>query len=136
MIEKTRLKDIGNVAVSIILLITYYFYFGKDSIERYLEKRIIITEHEEKHVTIPPPGTHLTKSCYTINLNLLQQLWLFHKISKHVTRDGSNIICIARVRESSLLNALKELPTMKLTYLQKQTNPSMLILFMLIYRGL
>ena len=64
MIEKTRLKDIGNVAVSIILLITYYFYFGKDSFQRYLEKRIIITEHEEKHVTIPPPGKHLTKSCY------------------------------------------------------------------------
>ena len=56
MVEKTRLKDIGNIAVSIILLITYYFYFGKDSFQRYLEKRIIITEHEEKHVTIPPPG--------------------------------------------------------------------------------
>ena len=58
MVEKTRLKDIGYIAVSIILLITYFLYFGKDSIERYLEKRVIITEHEEKHVTIPPPGKH------------------------------------------------------------------------------
>ena len=37
--EKTRLKDIGYIAVSIILLITYFLYFGKDSIERYLLKR-------------------------------------------------------------------------------------------------
>ena len=64
MVEKTRLKDIGYIAVSIILLITYFLYFGKDSIERYLEKRVIITEHEEKHVTIPPPGKHLMKRCY------------------------------------------------------------------------
>ena len=29
MVEKTRLKAIGNIAVSIILLITYYYYFGQ-----------------------------------------------------------------------------------------------------------
>ena len=61
MVEKTRFKNIGNIAVSIILLITYYFFFGKDSIHRYLEKKVIITEHEEKHVTIPTPGKHLMK---------------------------------------------------------------------------
>ena len=64
MVEKTRLKKFGNIAVSIILLITYYFYFGKDSIHRYIEKKVVITEHEEKHVTIPTPGKHLMKRCY------------------------------------------------------------------------
>ena len=90
MIEKTRLKDIGNVAVSIILLITYYFYFGTDSIQRYLEKRIIITEHEEKHMTIPPPGKHLMKSCYN------KSIWKQY----HMYCNGSGVKftkCIERI---------------------------------------
>ena len=132
MVEKTRLKDIGYIAVSIILLITYFLYFGKDSIERYLEKRVIITEHEEKHVTIPPPGKQVISRCSN-KPALFQQSWFSHKIPKNMTRDGNNITCIARGLVTSLLNALKELPTMKLTYsIKKQTFPSILILFMLI----
>ena len=72
MVEKTGLRVIGSIAGSIILLITYYKYFGHDSISKYLERRIIITEYEEKHALIPPPG-NLSVVGVTVNLFMLQQ---------------------------------------------------------------
>ena len=67
MVEKTGFRVIGSIAGSLILLITYHNYFGHDSISKYLEKRIILTEYEEKHALIPPPG-NLSVVGVSINL--------------------------------------------------------------------
>ena len=71
MVEKTGLRVIGSLAGSLLLLIIYYNYFGHDSISRYLEKRVIITEYEEKHALIPPPGNLSSVEGVTINLFML-----------------------------------------------------------------
>ena len=71
MVEKTGLRVIGSIVGFIILLITYYNHFGHDSISRYLEKRVIITEYEEKYALIPPPGNLSSVVGVTINLFML-----------------------------------------------------------------
>ena len=57
MMNKIAVRNVANIAVSMILFIMYVSMFGQNSIERFLEKKIIITEHEEKPSSMPPPGT-------------------------------------------------------------------------------
>ena len=52
-------RNIATIVVSITLLLTYSYFFGQKSIQRYLEGKIIITEHEEKFLVIPTPGKEL-----------------------------------------------------------------------------
>ena len=54
--NKIAVRNAANIAVSMILFIMYVSMFGQNSIERFLEKKIIITEHEEKPSSMPPPG--------------------------------------------------------------------------------
>ena len=56
MVDSIVTRNIATTVVSIILLLTYSYFFGQKSIQRYLEGKIIITEHEEKPLSIPPPG--------------------------------------------------------------------------------
>ena len=56
MVDRIVTRNIATIVVSIILLLTYSYFFGQKSIQRYLEGKIIITEHEEKSLSIPPPG--------------------------------------------------------------------------------
>ena len=53
MVEKNLIKNAVNTTVSLILFVTYVCFFGQQSIERYLEGKIIITEHEETRSTRP-----------------------------------------------------------------------------------
>ena len=55
MTMTNKLKS--NVVINIILIIIYVYFFGQHSLKRFLDKSVIITEHEEKQDTIDPPGT-------------------------------------------------------------------------------
>ena len=57
MVNKIAVRNVANISVSLILFIMYVSMFGQKSIEQFLEKKIIITEHEEKASSMPPPGT-------------------------------------------------------------------------------
>ena len=46
----------SNVVINIILIIIYVYFFGQHSVKRFLDKSVIITEHEEKQQLIDPPG--------------------------------------------------------------------------------
>ena len=56
MVDSIVTRNIATTVISIILLLTYSYFFGQKSIQRYLERKILITEHEEKPLSIPPPG--------------------------------------------------------------------------------
>ena len=49
-------KIVSNIIVSLALLIIYVYFFGQNSIKRYLEQVVIIVEKEEKDVSVPQPG--------------------------------------------------------------------------------
>ena len=49
-------KIVSNFVVSLALLIIYIYFFGQQSIRRYLASEVIIIEQEEKDVSIPQPG--------------------------------------------------------------------------------
>ena len=59
MADRFFSRNIATLVVSITLLLTYSYFFGQKSIQRYLEGKIIITEHEEKSLAIPQPGKEL-----------------------------------------------------------------------------
>ena len=48
----------ANIVASIVLLITYAHFFGHKFIQKYLHRHVIITEEEEKYVSIPPPSNY------------------------------------------------------------------------------
>ena len=52
-------KVIAKVVINIILFILYIFFFGKYSIQKYLNKGVIIINEEENPEYIPPPGEML-----------------------------------------------------------------------------
>ena len=60
MVYRIVTRNIATIVVSIILLLTYSYFFGQKSIQRYLKGKIIITEHEEKPLSMPPPGKYDT----------------------------------------------------------------------------
>ena len=50
------LKVVFHIAVSIVLVIIYVFAFGDESLRKYREKAVIVTEHEEYIADMPQPG--------------------------------------------------------------------------------
>ena len=54
--EKEKSKLIAKVGINIALFILYIFFFGKYSIQKYLNKGVIIINEEENPEYIPPPG--------------------------------------------------------------------------------
>ena len=57
--EKEKSKLIAKVGINIALFILYIFFFGKYSIQKYLNKGLIIINEEENPEYIPPPGEML-----------------------------------------------------------------------------
>ena len=57
----------SNVEINIILIIIYVYFFGQHSLKRFLDKSVIITEHEEKQESIDPPGTEFLLSIFLLN---------------------------------------------------------------------
>ena len=47
---------VANAAVSFSLLFIYVYFFGQQSIQRYMRRSVIVIEEEEKDVLIPSPG--------------------------------------------------------------------------------
>ena len=56
MVDKVFFKIAANVAVNIVLLIIYAHYFGRQSIQKFLEKDVTIVKNKETPTNIPPPG--------------------------------------------------------------------------------
>ena len=53
-------KLVANIAVNIILLIIYIYFFGQHSLKKYLEHGIVVINYEEKSANqINPPGMHV-----------------------------------------------------------------------------
>ena len=52
------LRVVFHIAVSIVLVIIYVFAFGDESMRKYREKAVIVTEHEEYIADMPQPGHH------------------------------------------------------------------------------
>ena len=53
---KFELKFAVHIAVSVALVTVYYFAFGDESLRKYREKAVIVTEHEEYIADMPQPG--------------------------------------------------------------------------------
>ena len=60
MVDKFCMKVTTNVAVSLVLIILYVYFFGRSSVDRYLKRAVYIIEEEEKYMQIPSPGTTAT----------------------------------------------------------------------------
>ena len=56
---------IGNIVVNIILIILYIVFFGHESIQKYLDDRVITIKREERTSKIPPPSM-----CHHINIEI------------------------------------------------------------------
>ena len=56
MVDKFYIKVTANLAVSLVLIGLYVYFFGYSSVQRYLKMAVHITEEEEKYVQIPSPG--------------------------------------------------------------------------------
>ena len=46
----------GNLIVSIALIIIYAYFFGQPSLQKFVNKGIIIIKKDERTSDIPPPG--------------------------------------------------------------------------------
>ena len=57
-----KTKLVANIVVNIVLLTLYVFFFGKESVDKYLDDGIIIATHEEKMSILKPPG-YLSSEC-------------------------------------------------------------------------
>ena len=55
---KSKTIIVANATVSFLLLFTYAYFFGQQSIQRYMKRSVIIIEEEEKNVLIPSPGNY------------------------------------------------------------------------------
>ena len=58
-----KVKFVANIGVNIFLVICFVYFFGQDSIKRYLDKGVIISEKIEKQGSITPPGDTLKYVC-------------------------------------------------------------------------
>ena len=58
------MKVTTNVAVSLVLIILYVYFFGRSSVDRYLKRAVYIIEEEEKYMQIPSPGTTATVTSF------------------------------------------------------------------------
>ena len=54
-----KVKFVANIGVNIVLVICFVYFFGQDSIKRYLDKGVIISEKIEKQASMTPPGDSL-----------------------------------------------------------------------------
>ena len=48
--------SVDKVVANIVLFIMYAYFFGHQSIKRYIDKAVITTKHSEKPSSIIPPG--------------------------------------------------------------------------------
>lgn len=58
---------VTHVAINIVLISIYVWFFGETSLKKYLNKAVVISTKEESPLSIPPPGELcLTESidCY------------------------------------------------------------------------
>ena len=53
---KTKLKVVTHIAVSMVLVIIYFYFFGSESLRKFRAKAVIVTEYEEYHADMPQPG--------------------------------------------------------------------------------
>ena len=64
-------KLVANVAVNIILLIIYIYFFGQHSLRKYLEHGIVVINYEEKSENlISPPGMYVLYSSYQLKTQM------------------------------------------------------------------
>ena len=66
---RSKTVVVANTTVSFLLLFTYAYFFGQQSIQRYLKRSVILIEEEEKNVLIPSPGNF--SSSVSLNLKIL-----------------------------------------------------------------
>ena len=64
-------KVVLNVAVSIVLVAVYIYFFGQHSVQKFLNKSVIITENEENQDAISPPGIDDTICIYIIYFSFI-----------------------------------------------------------------
>ena len=53
------MKAWAYVAVNVILVVIYAWYFGQHSILKYADKGIIIIKKEVRDATVPQPGLNI-----------------------------------------------------------------------------
>ena len=51
-----RTMEADKVVVNVLLLSVYVFFFGQQSIKKYIDKNVFITKHEENSLVRPGPG--------------------------------------------------------------------------------
>ena len=61
MVGGKNLKTAINIFINSVLLILYVFFFGLQSIQKYLDYGVTIVNQEEKPATILPPGMYQSK---------------------------------------------------------------------------
>ena len=48
--------EADKVIVNVLLLSVYVIFFGQQSIQKYVDKNVFITQHEENSLVSPGPG--------------------------------------------------------------------------------
>ena len=56
-----KFVSVIHAIVTIALLIIFVYFFGLNSVSKYLAKAVIITETEERPSRIPSPGVNFKK---------------------------------------------------------------------------
>ena len=51
-----KVKFAANICVNVVLLIIYVYFFGHDSVSKYLDKAVITTSKDATSSSIIPPG--------------------------------------------------------------------------------
>ena len=77
MDRKEFLKTAINFLIKSVLLILYVFFFGLQSIQKYLDYGVTIVNQEEKPANILPPGMCQSKFLFPSSMLLLQLLLYF-----------------------------------------------------------
>ena len=80
MVGKEILKTAMNIFINSVLLILYVFFFGLQSIQKYLDYGVTIVNQEEKPAAIQPPGMCQSKFLsieFSYSMLLLQLLLSF-----------------------------------------------------------
>ena len=55
----SKIKLVANICVSVVLLILYVYFFGHDSVSKYLDKAVITTSKDDMSSSIIPPGDYI-----------------------------------------------------------------------------
>ena len=74
---------VGYVAVNIILLIFYAYFFGHQSIEKYMKNGVIIVK-EEDNSGLPPPGKQVSK--IDVNQRQIYRYFPCSSYNRHYTK--------------------------------------------------